>query len=241
MSTTVQSCSLGQPDGYACTRENGHPGPCACVPNQLQGFPPIAHDSFAPSCPLPPAPTKPYLDDSIFEGFGGNWRWATIDYRGVARVHTFEPTFTATGRIEAPRFKANSEPREAFNVVELPTGWHPMIMKRDMRKAGIKCVPTDRFGVLLPTGAHPVEAADVKVENLIINMIEAGHIDPSIRPPTYNIRRTEQCRCEISETQLNELLRRELNIPDDVELDVIATPQPDRFGIGLTVEWKRAL
>lgn len=125
--------------------------------------------------------TFPFLDDSIFEGFGNNWRWATIDYRGVARVHTFEPSFTKTNRIEAPRFKANSMPAEAFNIVDLQEGWQPLLFKRDMRRAGIRSVPTDRFGVQLPAGADPVEAADVKVD--IVPTPQIAYVVPPVPMP----------------------------------------------------------
>ena len=104
---------------------------------------------------LPPAPVA--IPQSIFNGFGSNWKWASVDYRGVARVHTFEPHFTPTGRIEMPRFKANSEPREAMNMTVVPEGWTPLKMPRAVSPP----YTTDRFGVQLPTGADPVEAADV--------------------------------------------------------------------------------
>lgn len=145
MSTTVRSCPIQQPAGYACTREYGHMGPCACVPHQPADFPPIA-------------PMQADLFQKIFTGFGANWKWASIDYRGVARVHTFEPTFTDTGRIRMPSGKHNSCPCEAFDMVDgLPEGWSPIWTSRNSAPP----YNTDRFGVLLPDGADPVEAADV--------------------------------------------------------------------------------
>lgn len=110
--------------------------------------------------PIPPCVPAPFapatIPQRIFDNFGGNWRWASIDYRGVARVHTFEPTFTASGRIEVPRGKHNSQPCEAFDMVDAPPS--PVWVTRNAWPRG---KVTDRFGIDLPTGADPVEAADV--------------------------------------------------------------------------------
>lgn len=129
----------------ACHLEYGHDGVCQGAPTPLQlGL---------------------YMNDSIFEGFGSNWQWASIDYRGVARIHTFPPTFSATGRLLVPQFKSNSATCEAFDIVEnLPDGWTPMYLSR---RACAPSLPTDRFGVTLPAGADPVEAADVKPAQMV--------------------------------------------------------------------------
>lgn len=223
MSNTIQPCMAGQPAGYCCTRENGHPGKCASVCVQPAELPSTARQLAL------------HLTDAIFEGFGSNWRWATIDYRGVARVHTFEPQLTDTGRIAVPRFKGNSSTCEAFDIVDkLPTNWFPVLFKRDMRAAGVKIAPTDRFGMQLPDGADPVEAADVKVDKHPL----LGVVDVKVESTSkYTVRRTEQCRCEISEKQLKEILARELG----VAIDSTASFNLYQHEGGVTVEWVRAL
>lgn len=164
MSNVVENCRTPQPEGFACTREEGHLGPCACVPDQAPDFPPIgvqpsmawSRGPYDLTNLAPPAPVD-VLPQSIFNAFGGNWRWASIDYRGVARVHTFEPKFTPNGRIEVPRGPHNSATCEAFDMVDSPPP-SPIWVTRD---AGPRGKVTDRFGVILPTGACPLEAADV--------------------------------------------------------------------------------
>lgn len=204
----------------------------------MPDLPPAPIQAQAPSLPDPlPQPTD---WEMMFAGFGSNWVWASIDYRGVARVHTFVPAFTASGRIALPIGKHNSQPVPAFDANPLPEDWEPVTIPRTTTMP----YPTDRFGKMLPIGADPVEAADVTSfmpEAGKIPLIDVGQFTKGIDNPAYNIRRTEQCRCDISETQLNELLRRELGIPDDGLFDVYATMQPGKSGVGLTVEWKRAL
>lgn len=112
-----------------------------------------------------PAPATSTL---IFEGLGSNWKWATIDYRGVARVHTFEPKFSANDRIELPVGKGNSAIVEKFSMTDLPTGWKPLLMRRLIGPP----YNTDRFGKVLPTGADPIEAADViDIINTVVDAI----------------------------------------------------------------------
>lgn len=161
MSNSVQSvgCSKLQPVGYYCSRENGHDGPCACVP-----FP------AAPQMPVSNAAPRAILPDSIFDKLGGNWRWASLDYRGVARVHTFQPTFTDSGRIELPIGKGNSDICEAHSIVDLPPNWKPMWVFRLTNPVGYPV--TDRFGKALPAGADPIEAADVV--NVVDVVVDAG-------------------------------------------------------------------
>lgn len=152
----VTNCTNTQPQGWACTREDGHEGPCAVVQNQPRDFPPPA----APVMPnLSPQPAEPDWEQ-MFNGFGSNWRWGSVDYRGAARVHTFLPMFSDSGRVTAPR-KGASCPVEAFNMEVLPVDWQPITVHRDMRTGAMHMLPTDRFGVQLPTGADPVDAADV--------------------------------------------------------------------------------
>jgi hypothetical protein len=192
---------------------------------------------------IPPVfPTPAHGWQNMFVGLGGNWRWGSVDYRGVARVHTFSPQFSAGGRVQVPSdMKGNSATAEAFDVNPVPAGWQPLVITRDMRAAGIKCVPTDRFGTKLPVGADPVQAADVvqgvdpdvAVIDEFVAKLRSGVTDPK-----YNVRRFEQCHCEISSGQLEELLRRELNIAADVELNVFATMHRDVSGVAITVEWK---
>lgn len=117
-----------------------------------------------PTAPAAPALSPNYMArdwNAIFNGFGGNWWWASVDYRGVARVHTFHPEFTSTGRVAVPRPVGNSEPAPAFDVdVSSFPGWKPMVITR-IHPVGTVLNCTDRFGVELPEGANPVEAADV--------------------------------------------------------------------------------
>lgn len=129
-------CNVPSPAGYACTRMPGHEGPCELVIK-------------------PEYMTRDW--EACFGNLGSNWGWASVDYRGVARVHTFAPTFTASGRVALPIGKHKSQPVPAFDVNPVPADWAPMTI---VRKAAPPYT-TDRFGNMLPTGADPVEAADV--------------------------------------------------------------------------------
>lgn len=239
MSNVVEHCQLPQPVGYACTREDGHPGACAWVQNQPADFlptPPLApHETKVdkPSPPMAPAPDYITRDwQAIFDVLGSNWNWASVDYRGVARVHTFQPEFGPSGRILMPAFKANSDPAPAFDIAEVPPHWRPLKVSR------ITAPPyaTDRFGKILPAGADPVEAADV-IEGANPTTVLTDGIDN----PKYNISRSEQCRCEITAEQMGDIIRRELGIDPGQDINVFAHSSPSDHAIAISVEWRRAL
>lgn len=137
------------PRCYECPQfaSEGLGSPLLCV---VCGNPPEPGTQFGA-----PLPTRDW--EACFGNLGSNWGWVSVDYRGVARAHTFAPTFTASGRVALPIGKHNSQPVPAFDVNPVPAGWTPMTIVRKMAPP----YTTDRFGKLLPTGADPVEAADV--------------------------------------------------------------------------------
>jgi hypothetical protein len=244
MSNVVEHCTAPQPEGYACTRENYHQGPCACVPNQAQVFPAWPRTAYDPSNLIPqltPPQAPATIPQSIFDNFGGNWRWASIDYRGVARVHTFEPTFTASGRIEVPRGKGNSATCEAFDMVDSPPS--PIWVSRVNSNGRA----TDRFGIQLPTGADPVEAADVvqapTMASLNLEPVPMTLFKDGFDNPKYHVARTERCRCTITSVQLATLISQELNIGIDGvgPFTIVSMKDADTGGVALTVEWERHL
>jgi len=177
------------------------------------------------------------VPEAIFNNFGSNWQWASIDYRGVARVHTFQPSFTATGRIEMPRGKHNSQPVEAFD--RLDGSGFPLWVKRNHRQ--LLRLPTDRFGRALPPGADPVEAADAAITNNLASAIAAGVFAKSMDNPKYQIARSERCRCTITPEQVAELVSRELGIDIDGDGAFSIHAHNEATGWALTVEWTRAL
>lgn len=208
-------CNVPSPTGYACTRMPGHEGPCALVIK-------------------PEYMTRDW--EACFGSLGSNWGWASVDYRGVARIHTFAPTFTASGRVALPIGKHNSQPVPAFDVNPVPADWTPITIVRKMTPP----YATDRFGALLLDGADLVEAADVvrmpPGPKAMAELLKSG-----VDNPAYKIARSERCRCTITPEQLAYIVSRELGIDIDGDGPFSVHAHNDGKGYALTVEWERAL
>lgn len=128
--------------------------------------------------------TAPAISESIFDGFGSNWRWATVDARGSARVHTFMPTFSEAGFIKVPSAaEGNSQRVEGYDFHNLTVAL-PVVHVRQYPQG----CPTDRFGVPLPRGADPVEAADVAPPIGIPPCVMQAGAVPVLQPgvPAFN-------------------------------------------------------
>jgi hypothetical protein len=175
---------------------------------------------------MPPAPAT--IPEAIFNNFGSNWQWASIDYRGVARVHTFQPSFTATGRIEMPRGKHNSQPVEAFD--RLDGSGSPFWVTRGPCAPSL---PTDRFGIQLPVGADPVEAADVVPTASVDNPFSSLTSDT----PKYAVTRVERGSCTFTSSQLMTILAPAILEADGDYTSIRCFVDGD----GVTVEWERPL
>jgi hypothetical protein len=85
---------------------------------------------------------------SIFKGFGSNWKWASRTAGGIARLHTILPTITTDGVLAYNRNRSNCVRCEAFDHREVPQDAACVIWERTDFANGPDYA-TDAFGLAL--------------------------------------------------------------------------------------------